>query len=181
VARYVQGPGIDQPLVMLRGSTTDYYEQDGLGSVTSLSDGAGALAQTYTYGSFGNTTNSSGSVTNFFRYTGREFDTETNLSYNRARYYDPATGRFLNEDSIRFSGGINFYAYTRNNPANFADPLGLCPASPPPGPILSPSVCNAVTGVLTYASIVIIPIEAVPNPVGAGLAIVGAVFYFGCL
>jgi hypothetical protein len=40
---------------------------------------------------------------------------------------------------------------------------------------------NAVTGVLTYASIVIIPIEAVPNPVGAGLAIVGAVFYFGCL
>jgi hypothetical protein len=86
VARYAQGPGIDQPLAMQRGTTTDYYEADGLASVTSLSSSTGTLAQTYTYDSFGNTTNSSGSLTNFFRYTGREFDTETDLYYNRARY-----------------------------------------------------------------------------------------------
>ena len=49
---------------MLPNATTSYYETDGLGTVTSLSNSAGALAQTYIYDSFGNTTNSSGSLTN---------------------------------------------------------------------------------------------------------------------
>jgi RHS repeat-associated protein len=127
VARYTQDQDIDEPLAMLRGTTTDYYEQDGLSSVTSLSSSTGTLAQTYTYDSFGNTTNSSGSLTNFFRYTGREFDTETSLYDLRARYYDPSTARFVSEDPIRFSGGINFYAYVENRPLYFIDPLGTCP------------------------------------------------------
>ena len=70
VARYSQGLNIDEPLAMLRSSTTSYYEADGLGSITSLSSGAGSLAQTYTFDSFGKTTNSSGSLTNPFQYTG---------------------------------------------------------------------------------------------------------------
>jgi RHS repeat-associated protein len=101
VARYAQGPKIDEPLAELQGSTTDYYEADGVGSVTSLSNAAGALAQTYTFDSFGNTTNSSGSLTNPFQYTAREFDTETNLYYYRARYFDQASGRFISEDPKR--------------------------------------------------------------------------------
>src|SRR5207244_6439354 len=88
VARYSQGLNIDEPLAMLRSGTTSYYHADGLSSVTSLSSSAGALAQTYTFDSFGNQTASTGSLTNFFRYTGREFDTETNLYFLRARYYD---------------------------------------------------------------------------------------------
>ncbi len=127
VARYVQGQNIDEALATQQGTTTDYYEEDGLGSVTSLTAPTGALAQTYTYDSFGNTTNSSGSLTNFFRYTGREFDTETNLYYNRARYLDPTTGRFLSEDPIRFKGGVDFYEYGLNSPTNVNDPSGLCP------------------------------------------------------
>jgi RHS repeat-associated protein len=124
VARYVQGQNLDQPLAMQRGTTTSYYEQDGLDSITSLSNTSGALAQTYTYDSFGNTTNSTGSLTNFFRYAGREFDTETGLYYMRARYFDPQTGRFLSEDPIEFRGGINFYAYVGNNAVNQTDPDG---------------------------------------------------------
>lgn len=50
---------------------------------TSLTNSAGAVAQSYTYDSFGNTTNSSGSVANPFRYTGRDFDSETGLYYYR--------------------------------------------------------------------------------------------------
>jgi len=42
VARYSQGLNIDEPLAMLRSSTTSYYNADGLGSITSLSNGAGA-------------------------------------------------------------------------------------------------------------------------------------------
>lgn len=124
VARYTLGRNTDELLAMQRGSTTNYYETDGLNSITSLSNAAGALAQTYTFDSFGNTTNSSGSLTNFFRYTAREFDTETNLYYYRARYYDPTSGRFVSEDPIRFRGGANFYAYVHNRPTILWDPSG---------------------------------------------------------
>jgi RHS repeat-associated protein len=126
VARYSQGPNIDEPLAMLRGTATDYYEADGLGSVSSLTDATGALAQTYTYDSFGNTTASTGTLRNYFQYTGREFDTETNLYFYRARYYDQQAGRFLSEDPIGFAGGVvDFYAYVAANPTNWIDPWGL--------------------------------------------------------
>lgn len=126
LARYVQGPGVDEPLAETRSGTTSYYEADGLGSITSLSNSSGALANTYTYDSFGNLTASSGTIVNPYRYTGREFDSETALYYYRARYYDPTNGRFLSEDPTRFSAGVNFYPYALNNPADFADPTGLC-------------------------------------------------------
>ncbi len=125
VARYAQDRNIDEPLAVLQGTTTDYYEQDGVGSVTSLTASNGSLAESYTYDSFGNTTNSSGSLTNFFRYTAREFDTETNLYNYRARYYDPTVGRFIKEDPIQFgSGDPNFYDYVSNNPVVYTDPSG---------------------------------------------------------
>jgi len=128
-ARYTQTQNVDEPLAMLRSGTTSYYQVDGLGSVTSLSNASGALAQTYMFDSFGNQTASSGSLVNSFRHTGREFDSETNLYYYRARYIDPATGRFISEDPIGFSGGSNFYRYARNNPVRRKDPSGLCPIS----------------------------------------------------
>jgi RHS repeat-associated protein len=125
VARYSQTDNIDEPLAMLRSSATSYYQADGLGSVTSLSNGAGALAQTYTVDSFGKQTASSGSLVNSFQYTGREFDTETGLYYYRARYYDSSTGRFMSEDPIDWLGGdVNFYRYASNQPSMFIDPLG---------------------------------------------------------
>jgi len=130
VARYAQTEEVDEPLAMLRSATTSYYNADGLGSITSLANGAGALAQTYTFDSFGNQTASSGSLVNPFRFTSREFDTETNLYFNRARYLDPSTGRFLSKDPARFDGGIDFYAYVSNNPINFTDPFGLYETHP---------------------------------------------------
>ena len=126
VARYSQGLNIDEPLAMLRSGATSYYQADGVGSVTSLSNGAGAVAQNYTYDSFGNVIASSGSVVNNFRYTAREFDTETGLYYYRARYYDPTSGRFITEDPLGFRAGLNKYAYVSNSTVDFRDPRGLC-------------------------------------------------------
>lgn len=146
VARYTQGQDIDEPLAVQRSGVTDYYEADGLGSITSLSSSAGALADTYTYDSFGNTTNSSGSVTNFFRYTAREFDTETGLYFLRARYLDPSAGRFLSEDPIRYSGGVNFYRYVRNNPINLIDPPGLGPTGAGVGGVIG-GILGGIIGV----------------------------------
>jgi RHS repeat-associated protein len=84
----------------------------------------------YTYDSFGNIVATSGSIVNNFRYTGREWDSETSLYYYRARYYDPSRGRFVNEDPLGFGGGINFYAYVSNTTINFDDPFGLGPNTP---------------------------------------------------
>jgi hypothetical protein len=53
VARYEQTQNIDEPLAMLRSSATSYFHADGLGSITSLSNSAGTLANTYTYDSYG--------------------------------------------------------------------------------------------------------------------------------
>jgi RHS repeat-associated protein len=69
-------------------------------------------------------------------------------SYYCARYYDPQAGRFLSEDPITFSGGIDFYSYVQNNPIEFTDAFGLqarplprpspTPPVPSPGPVLVP-------------------------------------------
>jgi RHS repeat-associated protein len=125
VARYSQGLNIDEPLAMLRSGATSFYNADGLGTITSLANTAGSLAETYTFDSFGKQTASSGSLMNPFQYASRELDTETGLYYYRARYYESASGRFLKEDPIRFKGGANFYRYVRNNPVNLNDPFGL--------------------------------------------------------
>jgi RHS repeat-associated protein len=117
---------IDEPLAMLRSSTTSYYNADGLGTVTSLANGSGTLTQSYTYDSFGKQTASSGSLVNAFQYTGRESDSETGLYYYRARYYDPTVGRFIGEDPAGFDAGSpNFFAYVGNDPTDAIDPYGL--------------------------------------------------------
>ena len=127
ISKYAQGQNIDEPLAESTAGATSFHEQDGLGSVTSLTNSAGAVAQTYTYDSFGKLTNSTGTLTNSFQYTGRELDSETNLYYYRARYYDPTTGRFLSEDPIRFTAGVDFYPYVNNSPLNFNDAFGEFP------------------------------------------------------
>jgi uncharacterized protein RhaS with RHS repeats len=62
------------------------------------------------------------------------------VSYYRARYYDPATGRFLSEDPLESSAGNDFYEYSYNNSLNFTDPSGLQAqpvyVPPPPSPPL---------------------------------------------
>jgi RHS repeat-associated protein len=125
VSRYAQGLGVDEPLAELLGGTTSYYEADGLGSVTSLTNSAGAPAATYTFDSFGKITNSAGSLQNPFRYTGREFDTDTSLYYYRARYYDLGSGRFLSEDPLGWRSDNDFYPYADNDPTVLTDPFGL--------------------------------------------------------
>src|SRR5580658_1586813 len=125
LAKYSQGLDTDEPLSMLRSGVTSYFQADDLRSTTSLSSAAGALAKSYTYDAFGNLTASTGTLTNPFQFTSREFDSETGLNFYRARYYDSTIGRFISEDPIRFDGGFDFYVYVENNPALYIDPMGL--------------------------------------------------------
>ena len=158
VARYADTQNIDEPLAMLRSSATSYYHADGLGSITSLSNASGVLSQTYVYDSYGKEIASSGNVTNPFQDIGREFDTETGLYFYRARYFDPATGRFLTEDPLGFGANdLDFYRYAYDSPANFTDPFGTnnLPVTLPypitrpiPIPIPWPKVVGGIIGAL---------------------------------
>jgi len=128
--RYTHGPTIDEPLAIeIKGTTTFtpyYYHADGLGSIIVLTDTSGNIVQRYEYDSFGNqviTTN--GNISQPYTFTSREYDTETEMYFYRARYYDSKVGRFVTKDPIGFDGGINQYVYVLNNPMNRTDPDGL--------------------------------------------------------
>lgn len=97
-----------------------------MGSIIAISDEQGNIVQRYTYSAYGRIL--SVQDPNFsqpYRYTGREYDTESGLYYYRARYYDSMIGRFLSKDPIGLLGGFNTYAYVGGNPLNFIDPFGL--------------------------------------------------------
>jgi RHS repeat-associated protein len=59
------------------------------------------------------------------RYPGQVFDEETGLSYNLHRYYDAATGRYMQADPIGLEGGWNRFGYVGGDPLGAIDPLGL--------------------------------------------------------
>ena len=99
------------------GTSSIYYHLDHLGTPTGNSNAAGSLTAYATPDSYGN-----GS----FEFTGREYDSFTELYYYRARMYDPKLGRFISEDPIGFAGGdVNLFGYVGNAPIHSRDPLGL--------------------------------------------------------
>jgi RHS repeat-associated protein len=108
------------------GSTSVFYVFDSEGNVSQKTDSSGNTITDYFFNAFGERL--SGSQTDPFGYKaqfGYYTDTETGLQLLTHRYYDPARGRFLTRDPIGYEGGINIYAYSRNNPANLIDPDGL--------------------------------------------------------
>jgi RHS repeat-associated protein len=125
-ARYTHGPGIDEPIAVTRGGSTFFYHQDGLGTVTDLTDATGATVKSYSYDVYGTIVDQTGTVEQPYTYTGRELDSESGLYYYRARYYDSVVGRFLKKDPIGFkSGDTNLYRYVWGTPTRWIDPVGL--------------------------------------------------------
>jgi RHS repeat-associated protein len=121
-AQYLHGPALDEPIARITATATQYYHQDGLGSIVAVTDGTGATTGTQRFDAYGNKLASTGTIPQY-GYTGREPDA-TGFVYYRARYYDPTTGRFTQKDPIGFQGGMNLYAYANGNPVNYTDPQG---------------------------------------------------------
>nr|WP_296464164.1 RHS repeat-associated core domain-containing protein [uncultured Acetatifactor sp.] len=89
------------------------------------------IRKTYRYDAFGNILEETGGITNRLTYTGQMYDDVAGQYYLRARFYNPAIGRFLQEDTYR-GDGLNLYAYCANNPVMYYDPsgyIGICPKS----------------------------------------------------
>ena len=123
-ATYIYGIGLDEVLVMKRGGSDYFYSQDGLQSVTALTDSLENIVESFTYDAYGMPSNVS-SVGNPYLFTGREYEPEIGLFFYRERYYSPSMGRFLSVDPISYGGGVNLYRYGQNNPIKWTDPFGL--------------------------------------------------------
>lgn len=133
--RYVHGADVDEILVMIDASGGHYHHHDALGNVIALTNGSGALEETYRYDAFGKVTvtNASTNATadssfygNRFLYTGREWMAEAGLYDYRNRVYSATLGRFLQTDPIMFaSGDVNVYRYVRNEVNSLIDAYGL--------------------------------------------------------
>ena len=126
VTHYVQGPGADEHLAMVRGGATYFYHVDGLGSTTAITDATQNIVQSYSsYAAFGAPAAST-AFDQPYQFTGREFDLETGLNYHRARYLDLGTGRWLSRDPLGFAAGdVVLTNYVGGNPGNLTDPNGM--------------------------------------------------------
>ncbi|PQO40726.1 RHS repeat-associated core domain-containing protein [Blastopirellula marina] len=136
--RFLYGPNVDQVLASEEVTSTAsagdvlWALTDHLGTVRDVADyNAGTNTTTVqnhlTYNAFGEITAETNAAVDFlFAFTGRERDEESDLQYNRARYYDAAIGKWVSEDPIGFlPGDNNLSRYVGNSPGNGVDPSGL--------------------------------------------------------
>jgi RHS repeat-associated protein len=79
--------------------TPSFYGYDGFQSVRALTNSTGTVTDTYDYDAWGNAVNTTGSTPNASLYRGEQYDSDLNLYYLGARYFNPLTGRFLNKET----------------------------------------------------------------------------------
>jgi RHS repeat-associated protein len=125
--------GLDQ-LATQDSGTWAYHHPDGLGSVRQMSDASGQVVMARSYTPFGAVKSQAGTANGSFGYAGEQQDAASDLTFLRARYYDPNTGRFLTRDPYpayaTVPSTLHRYAYAASNPINLTDPSGLMPDLP---------------------------------------------------
>ena len=139
-------------LILTRDSTETTYKEsfshtDAQGSVISITDTQGNVAEQFLYDPWGKqqkveiSTTVAGHVSSIIRgtattrgYTGHEEISHLGLIHMNGRVYDPTVGRFLQADPFvqyaNNSQSYNRYSYVLNNPMSFTDPSGYFSLNP---------------------------------------------------
>ena len=146
--KFAYGNTIDEVLFMIDSDSTEYYyTHDHLHSPAVLLTLGGTIHERYEYDAYGNptiytgdggdgnwfdgdeTSGDSSALGNPYLFTGRRVDfldsNDLVLQYNRNRYYDYYTGRWLTQDPLGYIDGMSLYEGCLSNPVRYVDPLGL--------------------------------------------------------
>ncbi len=111
---------------------TYYFQYNQVGSTILVTDEAGTPVGRTVYKPYGELYEDASDGRGYFRskFNDREWDRDAEMYYFNARYYDPATGRFLRADDFLFgtssdnAAQMNRYAFSANNPITYSDPGG---------------------------------------------------------
>ena len=126
ISYYVRG---DDLLSVVRPAEQRHFHADGLGSIRTLTDKTGAVTDSYTYTAFGEQLSHVGTDMQPYQFAGEPFDPNLGFYYNRARWLDAGSGRFLGMDPFDAAptdpASIHRYLYTAARPVDFVDPTGL--------------------------------------------------------
>jgi RHS repeat-associated protein len=109
-----QGPGVQ------------FHLGDHLGSANTVVDSDGALVNREEFTPYGETSFGSFAKKRY-RFTGKERDEESGLSYHGARYYVPWLARWISADPAGLVDGVTLYRYSQSNPDRFVDLTGREP------------------------------------------------------
>ena len=125
-AFYVRGNDL---LAVLRATGDRFYHADGLGSVRALTDGSGTVTDRYSFEAFGELLGHQGTDPNAYLFGGEALDPNTGFYYLRARWMDPAAGRFASLDPltrpVADPAALHTYLYASADPVSKVDPTGL--------------------------------------------------------
>jgi RHS repeat-associated protein len=134
IAEYKYLPGVDNPLAVITGGTGakvyHFLAKDQMGNVLGAFSASTVPDVSYRYDAWGKTEARAGAMADSLerlRWKGLVWEGDsTRLYYARARWYDPATHRFLSEDPLGTAGGLNLFAFANNDAVNGKDPSGTC-------------------------------------------------------
>ena len=118
--------------------------------MTALASGSGQVITSYYYDAFGVVLEENNARHNPYRYRGYFYDSEVKLYDLKARFYDAAMARFLQEDTYLGSAAdplsLNLYTYVSNNPLKYWDPTGHAgEVRMPDGSIVQATIINGIT------------------------------------
>lgn len=126
-------------------TTAQYIHTDHLGGTNVVTDESKEVVQTLDYYPYGEERIETGIFDEVRKFTGHEYDEESDLTYAEQRYYDQDIGRWMSQDPVFLAvgttelteltrlaldqylsdpQGFNSYSYARNNPLRLVDEEG---------------------------------------------------------